>query len=191
MRVLVACEFSGVVRDAFRRYGHDAMSCDLEPSETHGSHFIGDVRCILHDGWDLMVAHPPCTYLANSGVQYLFSREGREEQMKIARMFFMELLNAPIPKIAVENPTPHRYAQLPPYSQAIQPCDFGHTQTKRTCLWLKGLPPLMPTDDCRQVTSQLPARERMPLWWGGSRNKKNRSRTFTGIADAMAQQWGV
>lgn len=190
LRVLVACEFSGVVRDAFIRRGHSATSCDLGPSERPGPHYQGDVREILGDGWDLIIAHPPCTYLANSGVCWLSRDPLRLDKMLEAREFFMDLLNAPCERVAVENPTPHGYAKLPPYTQAVQPCEFGHLQTKRTCLWLRGLPPLMLTDDCRQITSELQPRERMPLWWGRSRSKRDRSRTFEGIASAMADQWG-
>ncbi len=190
IKVLIACEFSGIVRDAFIARGHDAVSCDLLPTERPGPHIIGPVEAILGDGWDMMIAHPPCTFLANSGVRWLHSRPERFELCALARAFFLELLHCRIPLIAVENPTPHGYAKLPPYQQAIHPCDFGHTQTKRTCLWLKNLPPLMPTDDVRQITSNLQKKERMPLWWGGSRKPKDRSRTFLGIANAMADQWG-
>ena len=119
MRVLVACEFSGTVREAFTKRGHDAWSCDLLPTEIPGNHYQGDVFDIINDGWDLMIAHPPCTYLANSGVQHLHKQEGRWEKMFKAREFFIKLLNADINKICIENPIPHKYAKLPDYSQII------------------------------------------------------------------------
>lgn len=141
MRVLVACEFSGVVRDAFIARGHDAMSCDLLPGETPGPHHKGDVigDWILGIEWDLLIAHPPCTYLSNSGVRWLYKDGGRNEprwqEMRKAADFFMEFVNAThIPKRCIENPIPHRHAQLPKYTQTIQPWQFGHGETKRTCL---------------------------------------------------------
>jgi hypothetical protein len=199
MRVLVACEFSGAVRDAFAERGHDAWSCDLEPPETPGNHIMDDVRNVLELGWDLMIAHPPCTYLTNAGVRHLHSTpsvngvvtrvhgESRWEAMREGAKFFLDLKNAPIDKIAIENPIPHRYAReiIGPYDQIIQPWEFGHPETKATCLWLKGLPPLRPTEINgerfkRSIFKAPPTPDRA----------KNRSRTFSGIAKAMAQQWG-
>lgn len=197
MRVLVACEFSGQVRDAFARAGHDAMSADLLPSETPGAHFVGDARDLLRPGrWDLLIAHPPCTYLANSGVQFLHTQPGRWELMEQGAELFRAFLNAPVPRIAVENPIPHRYARelIGRPSQWIQPYDFGNLTTKKTGLWLRGLPPLLATYDGEAETMARPPRDRMPGWWGGSRAGRGgheRSRTATEIAEAMASQWGI
>ena len=186
MKVLVACEYSGTVRDAFRAKGHAAWSVDLLPTDGDPQyHYQTDVLEVLGMGWDLMVAHPPCTYLANSGVRWLHTQEGRWDLMDEGREFFMALLQADIPKIAVENPIPHGHANLPPYSQLIQPYDFGHNESKATCLWLKGLGPLMSTvlvrSDIQQTVHMLPP---------GPDRWKLRSATFQGIADAMAHQWG-
>jgi hypothetical protein len=134
MKVLIACEFSGIVREAFRKKGHDAWSCDLLPTEIPGQHIQGDVLKILNDGWDLMIAHPPCTYLANSGVQHLHKDKNRWQKMEDARTFFMLLLKSEIKKICIENPVPHKYAELPVYTQIIQPYEHGHEISKRTCL---------------------------------------------------------
>jgi hypothetical protein len=199
MRVLVACEFSGVVRDAFIARGHDAMSCDILETDRPGPHYQGDVLDILDDGFDLMVAHPPCTYLTNAGVRHLHSVpfldgtlprvHGAERWalMEESATFFRLLLNADIPRIAVENPTPHGYATARigrKYDQAIQPWMFGHGETKRTCLWLESLPPLIPT----MVVDGREARiHRMSP---GKDRAKLRSITYQGIADAMADQWG-
>jgi hypothetical protein len=196
MRVLVACEFSGRVRDAFIAAGHDATSCDLLPTETPGPHIEGSVLDVIADGWDLMVAHPPCTYLANSGVQWLHTRPGRWELMEEGAEFFLALLNAPIPRVAVENPVPHRYARelIGRPTQYVQPYEFGVLETKRTGLWLRNLPPLVATYDGREETFARPARDRMPGWWGGGGNARSghaRSVTSPGIAAAMADQWGV
>lgn len=150
MRVLVACEFSDVVRQAFERRGHHAWSCDLLPSEGEGLFHIRDdvLKCLERPGgWDLMIAHPPCTYLCNSGVRWLNTVPGRRDRMRDAARFFIKLQRANIPLIAIENPIPHKYAKqwIGAYSQIIQPWQFGHGETKATCLWLKGLPALMPT----------------------------------------------
>jgi len=188
-RILVACEFSGIVREAFRRRGYDAWSCDLLPSEDHSRYHIqGDVVDILSDGWDLMIAHPPCTYLCNSGVRWLHERPERWEKLEEAAEFFRTLLNAPIEHICVENPIPHRYAVDRigrKYDQIIQPWMFGDNESKATCLWLKNLPPLKPLitekpDNVRQRIWKLPP---SPDRW------KERSRTYLGIADAMAEQF--
>lgn len=188
----MACEFSGRVRDAFIAKGHDAMSCDLLPSETPGLHYQGDVRDILDDGWDMMIAHPPCTYLSNAGARFLYPKgmlnEDRLAKGLDAKELFMLLWNAPIPKIAIENPVPSTIYRLPKYSQIIQPYQFGHPYQKKTCLWLKNLPELHPTQivEHRQST-------KIPGNWfnkGGKDRQKNRAVTFQGIADAMAEQWG-
>ena len=183
MRVLVACEYSGAVRDAFRALGHDAMSCDLLPSERPGPHYLGDVRDLLCDGWDLMIAHPPCTDLAVSGARHFAAKiaDGRQER---ALDFVRELLGAPIPRIALENPVSVISTHIRRPDQVIQPWQFGHGETKATCLWLIGLPRLTPTD----VVDGREARvHRMPPSAG---RWKERSRTYRGIAAAMAQQWG-
>lgn len=184
MKILVACEFSGVVRDAFAARGHDACSCDLMPSETDGTHVQGDVVRLLEQSWDLIVAHPPCTFLCNSGVRWLSTEPGRYENLAKAAWFFMACLTANSPRIAVENPIPHRYAELPRYNQLIQPWQFGHGETKATCLWLKGLPKLKPT---QIVAGRKPVVHLEPP---GPERMKNRSRTKPGIAAAMAEQWG-
>ena len=195
MRILVACEFSGVVRDAFIARGHDAMSCDLLPTDREGPHYQGDVRDVLYDGWDMLIAHPPCTYLANSGVRWLHNRPERWALMEEAAAFFRLLLDAPIERICVENPVMHKHAKAlikVQQSQAIQPYQFGHRESKATCLWLKGLPLLVPTSDLRAETMALPNKERQRLHWltPSPERAKLRSTTFLGIAQAMALQWG-
>lgn len=186
MKVLIACEFSGIVRGAFARQGHDAWSCDLLPTEMKGNHIRGDVLQVLDNGWDLMIAHPDCTFLANSGVRWLVDNPDRYNKMVDACMFFDALLHAPVRAIAIENPIHHKYAKsfLRKYDQIIQPWQFGHPETKATCLWLKGLPLLKPTNIVEgrkpRVHYESPGKDR----W------KRRSRTYQGIADAMAEQWG-
>lgn len=206
MRILVACEYSGTVRDAFIRAGHYALSCDLLPSESdQGDHYQGDIFDILGDGWDLMVAHPPCTYLTNAANGSLYRTESpngakvgpaRWEAMIDGAAFFRALLNAPIPRIAVENPVMNGYARTiigrgP--DQTVQPWMFGHMESKAVCLWLKGLPPLISTEDTRAAMLQLPKREWAKVHHASpsADRAKERSRFFTGIADAMATQWGA
>ena len=185
MKVLVACEFSGIVREAFKAKWHDAWSCDLLPTEIPGQHIQGDVLEILDDGWDLMIAHPPCTRLCNSGVRWLAERNLWND-MKNSCIFFNKLLNAPINKIAIENPIQHKYARqyIRKPDQIIQPYHFNEPESKATCLWLKGLPPLMATivhtEFNQSIFKQAPSPERTMI----------RSRTFLGIASAMAEQWG-
>lgn len=180
MRILVACEFSGIVRDAFLAAGHDALSCDLLPTESPGPHYQGDVRDILYDGWDLMIAHPPCTHLAISGARWF---KDKREQQAAALDFVRLLLDAPIPQIALENPVSVIASHIRPSDQTIHPWQFGHGETKTTCLWLKNLPPLIPT--CI-VTGRVPRVHWMPP----SKNRaKERSRFYPGIAVAMAAQW--
>jgi hypothetical protein len=186
MKVLVACEFSGIVRDAFIKRGHDAMSCDLLPTERDGPHYQGDVFDIIDEGWDLMIAHPPCTRIANSGVCWLEKRNLWDD-MRNASAFFRSLLDADIPYIAIENPIPHKYALEiigRKYDQIIHPWQFGHGETKATCLWLKNLPKLEPTNI---VDGRIPRIHYMPP---GPNRSRERSRTYQGIADAMADQWG-
>lgn len=193
IKVLVACEFSGIVRDAFRRRGFDAWSIDLIETEISGPHIVGDIREYLRGDWDLMIAHPPCTYLARSGWHWVnkpdqdtlpLKGEPRHRAAIEAAEFFRLLLNAPIPRIAVENPRPISHVNLPSPTQTIQPWQFGHGETKATCLWLKNLPPLRPTNIVEGREQRLwklsPAVDRA----------KERSRTFKGIAEAMAEQWG-
>lgn len=186
MKVLVACEYSGRVRDAFRRNGHDAISCDLLPTEVEGPHHQGDCLELAYSGeFDLMVAHPPCTFLTNSGVRWLEGDDQRLADMEAAAEFFCVLRDAPIEHIALENPIPHGYAlhHMGPYTQIIQPWQFGHGETKATCLWLKNLPPLYATDVVEGREQRIHKLPPGPDRW------KERSRTFQGIADAMADQW--
>jgi hypothetical protein len=194
---LIACEFSGTVRRAFTARGHDAWSCDLLPAEDGSNrHIVGDARDLLNDGWDLlMVAHPPCTRLCNSGVRWLTKAPlGRTladmwAELETGAALFSAFWNAAIPRIAVENPVMHKHAKAliegyDPPAQSVQPWQYGHGEVKRTCLWLRGLPPLTPT----QIVDGREARvHRMPP---GPNRGKERSRFFSGIADAMADQWG-
>jgi len=197
MRVLVAFEFSGRVREAFRAAGHDAWSCDLLPADD-GSHFHrqGDVAALLHEEWDLMIAHPPCTYLTNAGVTWLHRDPERWALLDEAAQFFKLLLNAPIAKICVENPIMHKYGKERiggvKQSQVVQPWMFGHMEQKATCLWLKGLPKLTPTNNVKEEMLLLPDNERQRLHYlPPSKDRwKIRSMTYQGIADAMAAQWG-
>jgi len=182
MRVLVACEYSGIVRDAFRARGHDAWSCDLLPTERPGPHYQEDVREVIADmQWDLMIAHPPCTHLAVSGARWWKDKLFEQGE---ALDFVRFLMAAPIPRIAIENPISKISTAIRKPDQIIQPWQFGHGETKATCLWLKGLPKLVPTDivDGREARIHMmsPSKDR----W------KERSRTYQGIADAMAAQWG-
>lgn len=203
MDVLIACEFSGTVRDAFIKKGHNAISCDLLGSDITGPHITGDVLPLLKYKWDLMIAHPPCTYLANSGVQHMWKGrkkingpcEQRWENMRLARIFFNQLLNADIEKIAVENPVPHGYAELTKYTQIVQPYFFGEEVMKKTCLWLKGLPNLEPTNMVGQGEKYITkeGKSNGSKWYQlppSVDRWKHRSKTFQGIADAMAEQWG-
>lgn len=196
MRVLVACEFSGVVRDAFRRLGHDAVSCDLLPTDAPGPHHQGDVRDILRDGWDLLIGHPPCTYLTNSGVRWLHTDPTRWQYLIEGAVFFRDLLNAPVPRVAIENPVMHKYAAAivgRRQSQVVQPWMFGHTESKATGLWLRGLPPLTETENVKAQMLALPKRETQRIHYAspGPDRWKLRSVTYAGLAEAMAQQWGT
>lgn len=196
MRVLIACEYSGKVREAFRKLGHDAWSCDLLPADDNSPyHYQGDIFDIIDQGWDLMIAHPPCTYLTNAGVSWLYRKEGRWEDMREGAEFFKKLLEANIPKIAVENPIMHKYAVEiigRRQDQVIQPWMFGHTEQKGTCLWLKGLPLLKPTNDVKEEMMKLTPQQRQRLHYlpPSADRWKIRSETYQGIADAMAEQWG-
>jgi hypothetical protein len=184
VRVLVACEYSGRVREAFRRRGHDAWSCDLLECEDGSPHHIqGDVLGVIRQGWDLMVSHPPCTHLAVSGARHFEAKraDGRQQE---AVEFFLELARAPIPRIAIENPICIMSSLWREPDQTIQPWMFGHGETKATCLWLKGLPPLIPT---KIVAGRYPRVHLMPP---SEDRWKERSRTYEGIAEAFAEQWG-
>ena len=181
MRILIACEFSGTVREAFRRKGHDAWSCDLLPTEIPGQHIQGDVLDILGDGWDIAIFHPPCTHLAVSGARWF---AGKQAEQKQALEFVQRLMDAPIERIAIENPISIISSRIRKPDQIIQPWQFGHGETKATCLWLKGLPLLRPTDI---VKGRLARVHKLPP---SAERWKERSRTYQGIADAMANQWG-
>lgn len=193
MRVLVACEFSGVVRDAFRARGHEAVSCDLLPTERPGPHLQRDVRDVIGQmPWDLMIAHPPCTYLCRSGQRWLKNPDGSRNSERWGHMimgceFFNELLEAPIPMVAVENPMMHSHARerIRRHDQIVQPWEFGHPETKATCLWLRALPPLFVTVMAQGREGRVHGESPSP-----QRGKK-RSVTYAGIADAMAEQWGA
>ena len=182
MRVLVACEFSGAVREAFAAQGHDAWSCDLLPTEVPGQHIVGDVLEVLGDGWDLMVAHPPCTHLAVSGARWWVDKQ---QEQADALEFVRALMAAPIERIALENPVSKISSAIRKPDQIVQPWQFGHGETKATCLWLKGLPKLRPTD---VVEGREPKVHHMAP---GPNRWRERSRTYAGIAAAMANQWGA
>lgn len=197
MKVLIACEFSGTVRKAFAARGHDAWSCDLLPAEDGSNqHMVGDAREYLNDGWDLlMVAHPPCTRLCNSGVRWLSvpppgkTHDQMWAELREGAALFSAFWNAPIDRICVENPVMHRHAKelienYQPPAQSVQPWQFGHGESKRTCFWLKALEPLKPTDI---VDGREQRVHRMPP---GPDRWRERSRFFKGIAEAMAEQWG-
>jgi hypothetical protein len=220
MRILIACEFSGTVRDAFIVRGHDAMSCDLLPTEKPGPHYQGDVCDVLGDGWDMMIAHPPCTYLAASGLHWNRRTPGRQQKTEEALQFVRLLLSAPIERIALENPVGAISSRIRPADQIIHPSSFGADASKATCLWLKNLPQLRPTRQQMPQEYGCKCGHRFPLSLGkygcpncdgehgaakpifanqtaSGQNRlspsadrwKERSRTFQGIADAMAEQW--
>lgn len=183
-RVLVACEYSGTVRDAFDAAGFDAMSCDLLDSEKPGKHYKGDIFDVLYDGWDLLIAHPPCTHLAVSGARHFAAKKASGVQDE-ALEFVAALLSAPIKHIALENPISIISTRIRKPDQIIQPWQYGHGETKATCLWLKGLPLLVPTDVVDGREARIHKMAPSPDRW------KERSRTFPGIANAMAKQWGA
>ena len=196
MRVLVACEYSGTVRDAFRARGHDAVSCDLLPSDAPGPHYQGPVQDIIDDGWDLMIAHPPCTYLSVSGMHWT-TRGLRDPQLtENALAFVRMLMDAPVPRIAIENPVSVISTRIRKPDQIITPSQFGHDASKKTCLWLKGLPLLRPTEIVEPRI--IGGRKRWGNQTDSGQNKlppskdrwKIRSATYAGIAAAMADQWG-
>lgn len=202
MRVLVACEESQEVCKAFRERGHEAYSCDIqECSGGHPEwHIQGDVLPLLKEKWDLIIAHPPCTYMSKAGARFMYLTAGNVNQERLekalnAKEFFMRFMNADCDKICIENPTPLKIVGLPKESQVIQPYQFGHPYSKRTLLWLKGLPKLKPTNILTEYTPYLPSNTGgFARGKGGSRgvahNAKDASKTFSGIAQAMAEQWG-
>ena len=202
MKILVACECSGIVRNAFRKKGFDAYSCDIKGSEDNSPyHIIGDAIKEAYSGkYNVLIAHPPCTYLSKAGARWMYPKAGqidlsRYEKAKEARSFFMKLLNAPIHYKCIENPTPLKIADLPIHSQAIQPYEFGHPYSKRTLLWLQNLPILKPTKIMENYKTFLPsntggAKRNQKTQRGAVYNATDASRTFQGIAEAMADQWG-
>lgn len=206
-KILIACEFSGKVRDTFAALGHDVMSCDLEATETEGKHYQGDVRDIINDGWDLMIAHPPCTYLTVTGNKWFADQPPRKSgalvgaERRAAREdainFFMLLANAPIKHIAIENPIGVMSSVWRKPDQVIHPWQFGHQASKSTCLWLKNLPLLIPTDIVdKGEFVEFKSGKRVSKWYADAAKydaktrERIRNRTFQGIADAMADQWG-
>lgn len=199
MKVLVACEYSGAVRDEFIKLGHDAMSCDLLPTDVPGPHYTGDVFDIINDGWDLMIAFPPCTHLALSGSQW-FEEKRKDGRQQEALEFVKALMLAPIDKIAIENPMGVIPTYIRPYDQIIQPYEFGDPFQKSTCLWLKNLPKLIPTNIVEKgefkewIDKKTGKKKRQAMWYYDALISKEetwklRSKTFPGIARAMAEQW--
>ena len=196
MKVLIACEYSGIVRDAFAAKGHDAWSCDILPTESPGNHFQGDVLEHLDKGWDIMIAHPPCTHLAVSGARWFTEGKKPWSLQEDALDFVRKLLNAPIDKIALENPVSVISTKIRKPNQIIQPFEYGHDVTKRTCLWLKNLPNLKPTKivkpDIVLVNGKKMSRMHYESFKLPSKERsKVRSKFYTGIAEAMADQWGT
>jgi hypothetical protein len=213
MRVLIACEYSGTVRDAFIRKGHDAMSCDLLPTDVPGPHYQGDVRDVINNCWDLMIAHPPCTYLTVTANKWIKDQPKRKSgalvgaERRSARdeaiLFFMLFVNSDIPKIAIENPIGCMSSVFRRPEQIIQPFQFGHSERKATCLWLKGLPKLEPTNIVEPISYIAAGKKYSPTHYNsrrslnrldclppGEERSKLRSKTYQGIAEAMASQWG-
>ena len=199
MKILVACEYSGTVRDAFAELGHDAWSCDTLPTESKGNHIQDDVLNHLDKEWDLFIGHPPCTYLSNAGARFLYPKgilnEERYKKGLKAKEFFMKLYNAPIKKICIENPISSKIYNLPKHDQTIQPYQFGHPYSKTTRLWLKNLPLLKETNNLKEHKPFLPSntggkKRGQKSSSGVVHNSKDASKTFQGIADAMGNQWG-
>ena len=197
MNILIACEESGAVRNAFIAKGHNAISCDILPTSSPGPHIQGDVLELLKYKWDMIIAHPPCTYLSNSGVCHLYNKDGSEKKdrwlkLRMAVAFFKAIESSDCEKICIENPIPHKYGIGKTYNQLIQPWMFGHAESKATCLWLKGIPKLKETNNVKDQWKALPKREaqRMHYLSPGPERAKLRSKTYIGIAEAMASQWG-
>lgn len=210
MRVLVGCEYSGVVRDAFTKMGHDAWSCDFEPAETPGNHYQGDVKDIINDNWDVGIFHPPCTFLAGSGVRWLSHPDdthlpfderrphpqypNRRQDMRDAMDFVLFLYNSNIPRVAIENPIGLLSTMWRKPNQIIQPWQYGHEKMKSTCLWLRGLPELIPTNIVGPPpVDSVERRKWQDVWMAspGPNRWKDRSRTYKGFGDAMANQWSI
>jgi site-specific DNA-cytosine methylase len=195
IKILIACEYSGIVRDAFLRKGFDAYSCDILDCESEYNknpkrHFKCDVLEILDQNWDLMIAHPPCTHLSVSGARWFTEGKKPMYLRDDAIEFVKKLMDAPIKHIAIENPVSVISSYIRKSDQMINPYQFGHKEYKRTCLWLKDLPKLKETDNVKEATDKLHPKEKHRIWWIGSGKGKERSMFFTGIADAMAEQWG-
>jgi hypothetical protein len=195
MKILIACEYSGRVRDAFLKMGHDAISCDILPTDVEGPHFQGDVRIMLDKEWDMIIAHPPCTFLTNAGARWLYEKPGRWGEMEMACDFFNLFLDHPAKKKCVENPVMHGHAKKlirRDFTQSIQPHQFGHPENKRTCLHLDGLPNLIPSNDVREIMKTMTYAEKNKVHHcaPGPNRWKIRSTTYQGVADAMASQWG-
>ena len=203
LKILIACEFSGTVREAFAKRGHDVCSCDIEPTDIPGQHYQGDVMDIINNGWDMLIAFPPCTHLAVSGAKH-FEQKRKDGRQQQGIDFFMQMINAPISMISVENPIGIMSSIYQKPTQIIQPWQFGHEAQKTTCLWLKNLPPLQHTNIVGKGDFYItPTGKKMPAWmsdpvgsdgkklaYGSVEIKKIRNKTFQGIADAMAKQWG-
>jgi hypothetical protein len=190
MRVLIACEYSGAVRDAFIRVGHDAMSCDLLPTDAPGPHYQGDVFDIIKDGWDMVIAFPPCTHLAVSGAKHFAAKraDGRQQE---GIDFFNLFTNLDVQRVCIENPIGIMSKLYRKPNQIIQPWMFGDKAQKSTCLWLKGLPTLVPTNIVDKGEFYIsPSGKKLPKWYSDNKSAKVRSKTFQGIANAMAEQWG-
>lgn len=188
MRVLIACEQSGVVREAFKQMGHDAWSCDILPTDIPGQHYQCDIFEVIDKGWDLMIAHPPCTHLAVSGAKHFHKKQKEQAE---ALEFVSKLMNAKIDKICIENPVSVISSRIRKPDQIIQPWQFGHEAQKTTCLWIKNLPLLKPTKIVGKGEFYIsPSGKKLPKWYSDNKSAKVRSKTFQGIADAMAQQWG-
>lgn len=200
MKVLIGCEESAIVREAFAKFGHDAWSCDLLPSRIPGKHIQADILTVLNDGWDLAIFHTPCTYLANSGVRWLYNKDGsrnikRWEFMERDALLFKATMEAKIPRKANENPIMHKYAVEiigRRQDQVIQPSMFGHTESKATCLWLQNLPLLVATNNVSEIMKTMSKKETQRIHYmpPSPDRQRKRSETFPGIAQAMAQQWG-
>lgn len=195
MRILVACEESGTVTKAFRDKGHEAWSCDIQPTsgELPEYHIQGDVTSLLHQNWDMLIAFPPCTYLSRASARFMYPKGKlniqRYNKALEAKAFFMFLYNAPIKHIAIENPTQFKILNMPEYTQAIQPYMFGHPYSKRTLLWLKNLPALLPTKYVKEYTPFVKSSSHRGKYQPPTKTAKERSKTFKGIALAMASQW--
>jgi|TARA_R110002020_G_scaffold463185_1_gene683118 hypothetical protein len=190
MKILVACEYSGIVRDAFTKQGHDAWSCDILPTESEGNHIQDDILNHLNKDWDIMIAHPPCTHLAVSGARWFTEGKKPISLREDALNFVRKLMRAPINKIAIENPVSVISSHIRKSDQTIQPYQFGHKEYKRTCLWLKNLPKLKETCNVLEETKKLPKKISNRIWYLGSGKGKARSKFYKGIAKAMAEQWG-